>query len=331
MQLTIIIPVYNVQNFLSKCIDSVLCQSFTDFEVILIDDGSTDGSEKICDEYKAKDQRVKVIHQQNAGVSNARNSGIRLAEGSYITFIDGDDWIEKDTYEILMADLLLTGCDIAVGSYVKEYEDKKRTFSSQRNKLILEQEDAIKEMLKKSLYSWELCDKVYKKFLFKNLYLDESISHGEDLLMNWYIFNAAKKIVYHPIYKYHYVERQNSACTCGFSINKLTFVKSTETVYRESIKVSSTIQKITFGLYLTSILHVCLKMLQNNPKQYQDRINKFQDTIRMNLMQVIRSPNIPLKKKMGLVFFSLPYSSCIFLKKILDICKCGSYSSIKGK
>lgn len=318
MQLTIIIPVYNVQKFLSKCIESVLCQTYANFEVILIDDGSTDGSEKICDEYREKDQRVKVIHQQNAGVSNARNCGIRLAKGTYIAFVDGDDWIEKDMYEILMADLLLTGSDIAVGSYTKEYGDKKKTFSSQGKKLILDQEDAIKEMLRKNLYSWELCDKVYKKFLFENLYLDESISHGEDLLMNWYIFNIAKKIIYHPIYKYHYIERQNSACTSDFSTNKLTFVKSTEKVYRESIKSSSIIQKITFGLYLTSILHMCLRMLQSNPDKYQKIINKYQKIIRINLMQGLINKNIPFNKKLGLIFFSLPYRICVAFKIISD-------------
>lgn len=319
MQLTIIIPVYNVRKFLSKCIESVLCQTFKDFELILINDGSTDGSEKICDEYKKKDQRIKVIHQQNAGVSNARNCGIRLAKGEYIAFVDSDDWIEKDMYEILMTELLQTGCDIAVGSYIKECGREKNTFSSHQNKLILNREKAVKEMLKKKLYSWELCDKVYKKNLFNKLYLNESISHGEDLLINWYIFNIAKKIIYYPIYKYHYIERQNSACTSKFSINKLTFVKSTKTVYRESIKVSPIIQKIAFGLYITSVLHMCVEMLQSNPDKYQEEINEYQKLIRINLARVIINGNIPLIKKIGLVFFSFPYKICVNFKKCLMV------------
>ena len=93
MKLSIVIPVYQVAATLSRCVESVLAQSFSDYEMILIDDGSTDGSSKICDDYAETDHRVKVIHQQNAGLSAARNAGLRVAKGAYITFIDSDDFI----------------------------------------------------------------------------------------------------------------------------------------------------------------------------------------------------------------------------------------------
>ena len=98
-QISVIIPVYNAEKYLNRCIDSILAQSFTDFEVLLVDDGSPDGSGEICDNYIAKDSRIRVFHKQNEGVSSARNMGLDNAIGEWVTFVDADDWIEKDTLE----------------------------------------------------------------------------------------------------------------------------------------------------------------------------------------------------------------------------------------
>ena len=102
MKLSIIIPVYNVKSFLPEAVESVLAQSFRDFELILVDDGATDGSGEICDRYAGEDSRIKVIHQKNAGVSAARNAGVSAAQGEYIGFTDSDDIIERDMYQRMM-------------------------------------------------------------------------------------------------------------------------------------------------------------------------------------------------------------------------------------
>ena len=104
--ISIIVPVYNVEKYLEKCIDSILNQSYQNLEIILIDDGSTDNSGSICDEYKKKDQRVQVIHQKNQGQSSARNAGLNIAKGSYIGFVDSDDWIEQNMYEKLYKNII---------------------------------------------------------------------------------------------------------------------------------------------------------------------------------------------------------------------------------
>ena len=96
--LSVIVPVYNVETYLPRCVDSILQQSYENMEVILVDDGSQDGSGKICDEYAARDSRVKVIHKENGGLSSARNAGLDTAAGEYLTFVDSDDWIEPDAY-----------------------------------------------------------------------------------------------------------------------------------------------------------------------------------------------------------------------------------------
>ncbi len=99
-EISVIVPVYNCEKYLEKCINSILSQTFDDLELILINDGSSDNSGKICDEFKEKDSRVKIVHQKNMGVSVARNVGLDVSEGKYIGFIDGDDYIESDMYEI---------------------------------------------------------------------------------------------------------------------------------------------------------------------------------------------------------------------------------------
>ena len=122
-KLSIIVPVYNVEKYLPRCIDSILAQTFTDFEVILIDDGSPDGCGKIIDEYAKKDNRIIPIHQVNKGVSAARNAGLKIARGEYLGFVDPDDWTEPDMYESLIDSLESQQCDIACCLWMNDFED----------------------------------------------------------------------------------------------------------------------------------------------------------------------------------------------------------------
>jgi glycosyltransferase involved in cell wall biosynthesis len=123
VKISVIIPVYQAEEFLAKCVDSVLAQTEHDLEVILIDDGSTDCSANICDEYSARDDRVRVIHKDNAGVSAARNTGIAEANGDYIGFVDSDDWIEPNMYERLLAEANKSGADIVMCDATTVYDN----------------------------------------------------------------------------------------------------------------------------------------------------------------------------------------------------------------
>lgn len=112
--ISIIVPVYNVEPYVSKCLESILRQTYQNIEIIIIDDGSTDGGSDICDAYAHKDKRIKVIHQSNEGVSGARNVGLRIAKGEFIGFVDSDDWIEADMYEYLLQNIQQQDADIAI-------------------------------------------------------------------------------------------------------------------------------------------------------------------------------------------------------------------------
>ncbi|WP_227166600.1 glycosyltransferase, partial [Enterococcus faecium] len=123
-EISIIVPVYKVEKYLRKCVDSILAQTFTDFEVILVDDGSPDNSGKICDEYAEKDNRVRVIHKENGGLSSARNAGIDVARGKYLGFVDSDDYIDEDMYEILYENLKIHDADISSVELIPFYGDR---------------------------------------------------------------------------------------------------------------------------------------------------------------------------------------------------------------
>ena len=126
--ISIIVPVYNTEKYLRRCIDSVLAQTYQDFELLLIDDGSKDSSGAICDEYAAQDARVRVFHKENGGVSSARNVGLDNARGEWITFVDADDWIESDMLELLLRKGEETGADIVMGDLLFAYPDRDVPF-----------------------------------------------------------------------------------------------------------------------------------------------------------------------------------------------------------
>src|SRR5574344_1038649 len=125
MKLSIIIPVYNVKGTLERCVDSVLAQKYHDYQLILVNDGSTDGSQDICNKYMEQEHRIQVIHKENGGLSDARNAGLDVAKGDYFFLVDSDDWIHKQTIEIMMQMIEKNNCDVAICGYQYAYEGKE--------------------------------------------------------------------------------------------------------------------------------------------------------------------------------------------------------------
>ena len=204
--ISIIVPVYKVEQFLPRCIDSILNQTFTDFELLLIDDGSPDNSGAICDEYALKDKRVRVFHKENGGVSSARNVGLDNAKGEWITFIDADDCISHDFLEI--------------GKY--NYTDV-----IQKSYCILDEINNVKEINKVLDYSLinsndihkfyvqklnnALWNKIISKKIIKNKRFNENVSIGEDFLFSLSLLQDIKTYSFSSIGTYYYYIRENSA------------------------------------------------------------------------------------------------------------------------
>lgn len=181
--LSIIIPVYNTEKYLEKCVDSVLTQTYTDFEIILVDDGSKDKSSIICDKYSSKDARVRVVHKTNGGVSSARNTGLDICRGEYVMFVDSDDWLDPDFCEKLMSKA--EGADLVAGGYTMVDKSGKSEYALKNRTIIFPEQlgTNFDELYQKNFFNAPF-SKIYKRDLIVNQRFNTSVALGEDFLFN---------------------------------------------------------------------------------------------------------------------------------------------------
>lgn len=208
--ISIIVPVYNVGPYLEKCIGSIMEQTYKNVEIILVDDGSSDGCGRICDRYAQVDNRIKVIHKKNGGLSDARNAGIEIASGRYVGFIDSDDHIEPTMYERLLTVSLAIEADIVCCSVITEDEDHPLPAKESDIVYIFSPEEALDDLLKKNQYlrhaAW---NKLYKKECFASIRFPVRRLF-EDAAVMYKIFENAAKIAHLETGSYHYVQRHGS-------------------------------------------------------------------------------------------------------------------------
>jgi glycosyltransferase involved in cell wall biosynthesis len=211
-EISIIVPVYNVEGYLRKCIDSILKQTFIDFELILINDGSTDKSGVICDEYAKLDSRIIVVHQPNAGLSIARNNGISIAGGKYFSFIDSDDWVDENMLFEMRSQLVLYDADIIVaGHFIVNMDGRIDEIINVKNVQILDRVTATSLILKDRIINSFAWDKLYKRELFDNCRYPENRLF-EDTATTYKLFNKSSIILQINRAYYFYLRRESSIC-----------------------------------------------------------------------------------------------------------------------
>lgn len=208
--ISIVIPVYNVKKYIKKCIESVVNQTYPNLEIILVDDGSNDGSEKICDEYSAKYHNISVIHKKNGGLSSARNAGIDVAKGKYIGFVDSDDFIDERMYEILYKNMIKENADISLCNIYKFKNENEIHKTTQEEKIKTFEGIDIQKNLQNNYFVMVVAwNKLYKKDLFKTIkYPDGKII--EDAAIIHYLLAASNKVVMTNLELYYYFQRDNS-------------------------------------------------------------------------------------------------------------------------
>lgn len=214
---SIIVPVYNIESYLPKCVDSILVQTYKDFEIILVDDGSTDTSGQICDEYAAKDRRIKVIHKNNGGVTTARNYGLREAVGDWIMYIDGDDWIEPKTLELFTDYADANRADIVIGDFQMVSED-----SIKEHRSIDWTSDKTESLNRYIASVWTIaCGNIVKRSLYERHSVTSQIgiTYCEDFHLMVRLCYFADKILHVNIPLYNYRQRASSVM---HSLNKRT-------------------------------------------------------------------------------------------------------------
>lgn len=206
--ISIIVPVYNTGKFIEQCLNSILQQSYSNLEIILIDDGSTDNSGKICDNYAKKDKRIKVIHQPNKGVSFARNLGITVSKGKYIGFVDSDDSINKEMFMRLYSNMMLYNADISMCGYCNILE--KNDLDENIERKILSKDELIKEIFFYDNIRGYLYNKLYKSEICKRAKIPEELNICEDLYYLCEIITNEMKIIYDSSKLYYLRESEGS-------------------------------------------------------------------------------------------------------------------------
>lgn len=234
---SVVVPVFNVQNYLRECIESIIYQTYTELEIILVDDGSTDGSGEICDFYKKLDDRILVIHQNNAGLSSARNCGINVATGKYICFVDSDDYIEKEFIKKLLDTIINYDADVVASRYYtlrnevidEEYFDQKKTLMLGTEMLI----NYISYSDSTYIISSSVWDRIYKTELVKGTLFIEGIL-CEDIVFTTQLLTKAKRCVHYNYAGYFYRIRENSIMT---GTNDAKIIKQTLDNYKMQIDI----------------------------------------------------------------------------------------------
>lgn len=314
VELSIIVPIYNMEKFLNRCIESILGQRFKEFELILINDGSTDKSGEICRYYAAQDTRIKVIEQKNSGVSGARNKGLEVANGNYIGFVDPDDYVDKEMYDILMKCARQKNMDIIICDYRllnicenrnEEYED-----------IIMNRGKAIKELLLGKKYSGFVWNKLYKRSLFNNTNFDVNVKIYEDLLINYELFIKANRIFYTSKKMYFYCYRKNSLSHENFSNKNIIGIDALKKLHYRVRKDYPEFSSITLYKWISRLIRGMVKLLLNrNIKERGIQFLLLQRDLRENFFDFQKNMYASYQEKfLSVILLCSYYSYEIILK-----------------
>ena len=220
--ISVIVPVYKAEPFLHRCVESILSQTYTELDVVLVDDGSPDGCPALCDAYAAEDSRVQVVHKANGGLSSARNAGLRAAKGDWIMFVDADDWVAPDMAACLMEAARETEADIAECGYISFFNEARQFETLCTGKVTAQgSEEALDAIMGEQLFRSIVCNKLYTKRVAGEVYFPEGKMHEDEFVVHQYYLNA-RQVVFVDVAKYYYERRrEDSITTARFSTARL--------------------------------------------------------------------------------------------------------------
>ena len=220
-KISIIVPVYNMERYLHQCVDSILAQTFTEWELLLVDDGSKDSSGQICDEYAEKDARVRVIHKDNTGQADSRNVAIGMAKADLIGFVDSDDWIDPDMYEVLYRTLTENNADISMCGHYLSYKGREKQSCTGGEVKVYSEAQALRMIIDDRQIKSFLVDKLYRREVIRELLPKSFVYEDYATLFKWFVGISRLAICESP--KYHYRQRRGSTAMDGHPRKKYHF------------------------------------------------------------------------------------------------------------
>lgn len=256
--ISIIVPVYNVRDYLDRCMDSIVNQTYTNIEIIMVDDGSDDGSGELCDGWGQRDGRIRVFHKKNGGASTARNLGLDKARGEFIGFVDSDDYVKEDMYESLMADMEagidITCCGTAI-LYPADQRQQAEYYDMASWKKIFSNSEAVGELIRKRYLSFSPCNKLFRKTLFRELRYPVGKT-AEDLPVVYELIKRSRGVVNIGKVKYCYCYREDSISRKPFEIARISYVLFMRDILRDVVTNYPSERKPAEAMYIRNIVAI---------------------------------------------------------------------------
>ena len=297
--ISVIVPVYNVELYLERCIDSIIGQTYKNLEIILVDDGSTDKSGKICDIYENKDSRVRVLHKCNGGLSSARNKGLELATGEYIGFVDSDDYIALDMYERFYS-FILEDVDLVCCGIVRiDKKGTKTLTGNAKGTICLNNKQSVKELLMRRYLAFSACDKLYKRKIIGEIrFPDNRVC--EDLPFTYNVVKRCKKVVNIGSCKYFYSYRSDSISRKPFYGRRIDYVLFARDILRDVVIKYPSLKREAEFLYIINIMSIIDSIKESsNTGEYEYMRKRLIKAVKKMLLLIFLNPLISyqLKKK----------------------------------
>ena len=298
---TVIVPVYNVEDHLPQCLDSIVRQSFTQLEIIVVDDGSTDGSGRICDEYAARDTRMRVIHKANGGLSDARNAALDVMNGQLVTMVDGDDWLQLDAIQHLYGLMESADVDVAVGGWrITSNPESAQDMDSPTPPArceIMDTDTCMSNIFYQRRITHSACGRLFKRELFDNLRFDKGLLYG-DLAIAYDLYRQVTAVAVTQAKLYNYLQR-SSSITGHFTMQRTHVLDILERLEQriaiEAPQHTAAVQSRLLSAYF-NILILC-----PNTEQYQTVVERCWCGIKRLRQICLRDSNVRLKNKAGIV------------------------------
>ena len=250
-KISVVVPVYNIEQYIHRCVNSILAQTYPNIEIIIVDDGSTDNSGRIIDDIASINSSIRVLHKKNGGVTSARLDGVRIATGDWIAFVDGDDYIEPNMYEVLINNAIEYQADISHCGYQMVFPSRVDYYYNTQKQIIQNNQKGLIDLLSGSFIEPGLCNKLFKTKIVTTIancnVMDSSIKINEDLLLNYYFFKESKKSVFFDFCPYHYIVRTGSAANSEVSRHFLYDPIEVQKTILKDVSNNKELTNIVFG------------------------------------------------------------------------------------
>lgn len=320
-KISVIVPIYNVEKYLDRCVQSLVNQSYNNLDIILVDDGSPDNCPQMCDEYAKKYSNIKAVHKENGGLSDARNYGMKYAEGEYISFIDSDDWIDTKTYEIIMSKMLETNSEIGAFNVLWYYEGDELKPELSDEYEVMNSQQAIECTIDDIKVKTNVWNKVYKRNIVDELEFPKG-KLNEDEFYTFKVLDRATSIVYIHRQCYYYFQRSNSIMG-EYKLNRLDMLDGVWARYELIKEKYPEIEVKAKVIFAFCCLYHYQKLIQNKGVDSEGlgrkKIKKYRKRVHISMAE---ADNMPFINRLSIIMCNSSFGMD-FIAKLRNIMKYG--------